>query len=154
MFMISLTILFSLWYESLHGWACQKTSFVAEIRYARYISQLLSDLWAYYSSPYPLLLIGGVLRRIIRRANTLWQAKGRGRPSISEMWLNWFLTWNGQTGLGVRCAFLKNYFYLASMYTRRPSNGYYLKMAWSRQKLALHLRLGLPSSMPIRIFGP
>ena len=50
----------------------------------RVLSQLLSDLWAYYSSPYPLLLIVGVLRRIIRRANTLWQAKGRGRPSVGE----------------------------------------------------------------------
>ena len=50
----------------------------------RVLSQLLSDLWAYYSSPYPLLLIVGVLRRIIRRANTLWLAKGRGRPSVRE----------------------------------------------------------------------
>ena len=50
----------------------------------RVLSQLLSDLWAYYSSPYPLLLIVGVLRRIIRRANTLWLAKGRGRPSVGE----------------------------------------------------------------------
>jgi hypothetical protein len=31
----------------------------------RVLSQLLSDLWAHYSSSYPLLLIGGVLRRII-----------------------------------------------------------------------------------------
>ncbi len=43
----------------------------------RVLSQLLSDLRAHYSTPYPLLLIVGVLRRIIRRANTLWQAKGR-----------------------------------------------------------------------------
>ena len=43
---------------------------------------------------------------------------------------------------------------LAPMYTNRQSNGYYLKMAWSRQKLALHLQLGRPSSKPIKIFGP
>ena len=50
----------------------------------RVLSQLLSDLWAYYASPYPFLLIMGVFRRIFRRAKTLWLPKGRGRPSVGE----------------------------------------------------------------------
>ena len=50
----------------------------------RVLGQLLSDLWAYFASPYPLLLITGVFRRIFRRAKALWLPKGRGRPSISE----------------------------------------------------------------------
>ena len=83
MFMISLTILF------LSGMSRLMDEHVKKLRLLlkfalRVLSQLLSDLWAYYSSPYPLLLIVGVLRRIIRRANTLWQAKGRGRPSVGE----------------------------------------------------------------------
>ena len=83
MFMISLTILF------LSGMSRFMDEHVKKLRLLlkfamRVLSQLLSDLWAYYSSPYPLLLVVGVLRRIIRRANTLWLAKGRGRPSVGE----------------------------------------------------------------------
>lgn len=143
--MISFTILF------LSGTSRFMDEHVKKLRLLlkfamRVLSQLLSDLWAYYSSPYPLLLIVGVLRRIIRRANTLWQAKGRGRPSVGEDVVELILDMKRSNwSWGAARAFLKNYFYLASMYTRRPSNGYYLKMAWSRQKLALHLQLGQPS---------
>ena len=37
----------------------------------RVLSELLSDLWAYDSSPYPLLVIVDILRRILRRAGCL-----------------------------------------------------------------------------------
>jgi hypothetical protein len=78
MFLISLTTL------SLSGLSRFIDEHVKKLRLLlkfamRVLSQLLSGLWAHYSSPYPLLLIVGVLRRIIRRANTFWQAKGRGR---------------------------------------------------------------------------
>ena len=62
MFMISLPILF------LSGMSRFMDEHVKKLRLLlkfamRVLSQLLSDLWAYYSSPYPLLLIGGVAVR-------------------------------------------------------------------------------------------
>ena len=83
MFMISLTILFLSGMSRFMDEPVKKLRLLLKFA-MRVLSQLLSDLWAYYSSPNPLLLIVGVLRRIIRRANTLWQAKGRGRPSVGE----------------------------------------------------------------------
>jgi putative transposase len=50
----------------------------------RVLGQLFSELWAYYASPYPFLLIIGVFRRILRRAKTLWLPKGPGRPPVRE----------------------------------------------------------------------
>ena len=50
----------------------------------RVLGQLFSELWVYYASPYPFLLIIGVFRRIFRRAKTLWLPKGRGRPPVRE----------------------------------------------------------------------
>ena len=50
----------------------------------RTFGQLLEDLWAYYSSPYPLLLFLGAFRRIVRRAKALWLPMGRGRPPVRE----------------------------------------------------------------------
>ena len=83
MFMISLTILF------LSGMSRFMDEHVKKLRLLlkfamRVLSQLLSDLWAYYASPYPFLLIMGVFRRIFRRAKALWLPKGRGRPSVGE----------------------------------------------------------------------
>lgn len=46
--------------------------------------ELLKDLWKYYFTPYPLLLILGSIRRIIRRLKIIWLAKPRGRPPIHE----------------------------------------------------------------------
>ena len=37
----------------------------------RTFGQLLGDLWAYYSSPYPFLLFLGTFRRIVSRAKAL-----------------------------------------------------------------------------------
>ena len=102
MFMISLTILFLSGMSRFMDEPVKKLRLLLKFA-MRVLSQLLSDLWAYYSSPYPLLLIVGVLRRIIRRANTLWLAKGRGRSFafgsgqsrrfrasdwLARMWLN------------------------------------------------------------------
>lgn len=50
----------------------------------RVIAQLLADLWAYYSSPFPLLLLIGTFRRITRRAKALWLPVGRGRPPVRD----------------------------------------------------------------------
>ena len=46
--------------------------------------ELLSDLWKYYISPYPFLLIVGALRRIRRRIKIIWLPKPKGRPPINE----------------------------------------------------------------------
>jgi hypothetical protein len=124
MFMISLTILFLSCMSRFMDEHVKKLRLLLKFA-LRVLSQLLSDLWAYYSSPYPLLLIGGVFRRIFRRAKALWLPKGRGRS---------FAFGSGQS--------------------RRFRASDCLKMAWSRQKLGLHLQLGRPSSKPIRIFGP
>lgn len=108
MFMISFTILF------LSGSSRCMDEHVKKLRLLlkfamRVLSQLSSDLWAYYSSPYPLLLIVGVLRRIIRRANTLWQAKGRGRPSVGEDVVELILDMKRSNwSWGAARAFLKN----------------------------------------------
>jgi hypothetical protein len=50
----------------------------------RVIAQLLADLWAYYSSPFPLLLLIGTFRRITRRAKALWLPVDRGRPPVRD----------------------------------------------------------------------
>ena len=50
----------------------------------RVFRQLGVDLWAYYVSPYPILLVIGAFRRIVRRTNALWLPKGRGRPRVRE----------------------------------------------------------------------
>jgi len=55
------------------------------IRYIKKVGfELLLDLYLYYSSPFPILLIFGALRRIRRRLKCLWMPKGRGRPAIPE----------------------------------------------------------------------
>ena len=50
----------------------------------RIYKEFFSDLWKYYSSPYPILLFIGTLRRIRRRLKYLWFPKGKGRPSVTE----------------------------------------------------------------------
>jgi len=64
-------------------------SFRTKIRWSfrysiRILVELLKDLWKYYFTPYPLLLILGSIRRIIRRLKIIWLAKPRGRPPIHE----------------------------------------------------------------------
>ena len=46
--------------------------------------ELFSDLWAYYVTTYPLLLIYGAYRRFARRFRIIWLPKPRGRPPIHE----------------------------------------------------------------------
>lgn len=47
---------------------------------------LLLELWNYYVTPYPLLLIRGSLLRLIRRLKSIWfpKPRSRGRPRILE----------------------------------------------------------------------
>ncbi len=46
--------------------------------------ELLIDLFLYYTSSYPILLIAGAYRRIKRRLKYLWWPKGPGRPAVPE----------------------------------------------------------------------
>ena len=50
----------------------------------RVLFELIMDLFFYYTSSYPLLLITGAFRRIKRRIKYLWFPKGPGRPPIPE----------------------------------------------------------------------
>ena len=50
----------------------------------RILLELLRDLWDYYFTPYPFLLIVGAIRRIIRRLKVIWLPKPKGRPPIHE----------------------------------------------------------------------
>jgi transposase InsO family protein len=65
------------------------SSFRIKIQWsARYIlkilTELFKDLWAYYASAYPLMLILGSYRRIARRLKIIWLPKPKGRPPIHE----------------------------------------------------------------------
>ena len=47
--------------------------------------ELIADLWSYYVSPYPFLLIIGAVKRIRRRIKIIWcSKKSKGRPSIHQ----------------------------------------------------------------------
>ena len=64
-------------------------SFRTKVRWSfsysiRILIELLKDLWAYYVTPYPLLLMVGSFRRIMRRLKIIWLAKPKGRPPIHE----------------------------------------------------------------------
>jgi hypothetical protein len=48
------------------------------------MAELLLDLFLYYTSSYPLLLIIGALKRIKRIIKYLWFPKGPGRPPVLE----------------------------------------------------------------------
>ena len=50
----------------------------------RIIVELLIDLYQYYISLYPILLIIGAMKRIKRRLKYLWYPKGPGRPPVPE----------------------------------------------------------------------
>lgn len=50
----------------------------------RILIELLIDLYFYYTSAYPLLLIIGAYKRIKRRIKYLWFPKGPGRPPVPE----------------------------------------------------------------------
>jgi hypothetical protein len=50
----------------------------------RILAEFFLDLFFYYSSSYPLLLIIGAFKRIKRRLKYLWFPKGHGRPPVPE----------------------------------------------------------------------
>ena len=50
----------------------------------RILLELLKDLWTYYFTPYPMLLIIGSIRRIGRRLKIIWLPRPKGRPPIHE----------------------------------------------------------------------
>lgn len=52
--------------------------------FIRILLEVFQDLWEYYFTPYPLLLILGAFRRITRRFRIIWLAKPKGRPPIHE----------------------------------------------------------------------
>lgn len=52
--------------------------------FIRVMAELLLDLFLYYTSSYPLLLIIGAFKRIKRRIKYLWFPKGPGRPPVPE----------------------------------------------------------------------
>ena len=64
-------------------------SFKGKVRWSvRYITKILlelfKDLWTYYVSAYPLMLIIGSYRRIMRRLKIIWLPKPKGRPPVHE----------------------------------------------------------------------
>ena len=64
-------------------------SFKTKIRWSfgyviRILKELFKDLWAYYVTAYPFLLILGSFRRIVRRLKVIWLPKSKGRPPIHE----------------------------------------------------------------------
>jgi len=64
-------------------------SFKDKVRWSvRYITKILlelfKDLWTYYVSAYPLMLIIGSYRRIMRRLKIIWLPKPKGRPPVHE----------------------------------------------------------------------
>ena len=48
------------------------------------LMELLIDLYLYYASSYPLLLVIGAFKRLKRRVKYLWFPKGPGRPPVPE----------------------------------------------------------------------
>ena len=50
----------------------------------RVLGELFIDLYFYYTSCFPLLLIVGAFKRIKRRLKLLWLPKGPGRPAVPE----------------------------------------------------------------------
>lgn len=65
------------------------SSFKTKIRWSIHYSlkillDLVKDLWAYYVSAYPLMLILGSYRRIKRRLKIIWLPKPKGRPPVHE----------------------------------------------------------------------
>ena len=50
----------------------------------RVLHELLRDIWKYFISPYPILLMVGASRRIRRRLKIIWLPKAKGRPPIDE----------------------------------------------------------------------
>ena len=50
----------------------------------RILTELARDLWNYFITPYPFLLIAGAWRRLIRRLKIIWLPKSPGRPPIHE----------------------------------------------------------------------
>ena len=64
-------------------------SFRTKIRWTlsytgKLLLELSKDLWTYYITPYPFLLIIGAYRRMVGRFKIIWIPKGRGRPPIHE----------------------------------------------------------------------
>jgi transposase len=57
----------------------------------RVLNELLIDLYFYYTSSFPLLLIIDAFRRIKRRIKYLWHPPGPGRPPILENLLDLIL---------------------------------------------------------------
>jgi len=47
------------------------------------LKELCQDLWNYYFTPYPILLVIGAFRRLLSRLKLIWVPRGRGRPTIS-----------------------------------------------------------------------
>jgi len=48
------------------------------------LKEISKDLWDYYFTPYPILLIIGAIRRLRRRLKLIWVPRGQGRPQISQ----------------------------------------------------------------------
>ena len=46
--------------------------------------ELISDLYKYYFTTYPFLLIIGAFRRLKRRMKIIWIPRGKGRPQVSD----------------------------------------------------------------------
>ena len=64
---------------------CLITKIRWTLRYTvKILFELIKDLWAYYVSAYPLLLIIGSIRRIKRRLKIIWLPKPKGRPPVHE----------------------------------------------------------------------
>lgn len=52
--------------------------------FKRTVAEVLFDLFCYYVSSYPILLILGGVRRFKRRLKCLWIPRGKGRPPVSN----------------------------------------------------------------------
>ena len=65
--------------------------------------ELVRDLFTYYVSAYPILLILGAVRRFKRRMKSVWLPKSKGRPPVAEVVVDLILemkranwAWGGQ----------------------------------------------------------
>jgi transposase InsO family protein len=47
------------------------------------LKEVSKDVWNYYFTPYPILLVIGAFRRLFGRLKLIWVPRGRGRPTIS-----------------------------------------------------------------------
>ena len=68
------------------GWKTIKTKWRWTANFtAKTVKELSADIWNYYFSTYPLLIVLGAWRRLRRRLAAIWLPKSPGRPLVDEV---------------------------------------------------------------------